>query len=101
MKRELFIKEVKNHIKGEDENGNLLIDFTALNKALNPNGFGKIEKALFGAIVEKDKEYIAKFAKSSVEQVEFLYQVGTGLRAYSVNNMVYTIDRCNTIESVA
>jgi len=95
-----FRTEVKKYILGE-EKGNLLIDFTSLNKALAGNGFGNIQKSLDAHIVESDKQELAKELKCSVNDCIFLDNGVSDLRRYSVGTNLYTIDRVKNIEKIA
>jgi len=95
-----FRTEVKKYILGE-EKGNLLIDFTSLNKALGGDGFGNIQKSLDASIVEADKEELANKLKCSIDDCIFLDNGVSDLRRYGVGNNLYTIDRVKNIEKIA
>lgn len=100
MKEVDFINEVKKHIVGE-ENGDLLIDFTALDKALPNTGFSNIEKALDAFIIKTDKEELAKKLGCSADDCIFLDNSVSDLRRYSVGTNIYTVDKINNIEKIA
>ena len=94
-----FRTEVKKYILGE-EKGNLLIDFTSLNKALCSDGFGNIVKTLDAHIIESDKEELAKELECSTDDCIFLDNSVNALRRYSVGTNLYTIDRVKNIEKI-
>ena len=95
-----FRTEVKKYILGE-EKGNLLIDFTSLNKALGGDGFGNIQKSLDASIVEADKQELAKELECSTDDCIFLDNSVSALRRYGVGTNLYTVDRIKNIEKIA
>jgi len=92
MQKVEFKNEVKKHIQGEDENGNILVDFTSLNEVLNAKGFGSIQKTFDTHIIKSDKEVLAKELGCSIDECFFLDETISPFRRYKVKSDIYSIE---------